>query len=267
MKNNKVIYFLLFFLVMATSCKNNANKSEADAIDEVVLEEAKVMIASIPAPNSLVVMNLLSEAGAGYIYDITNKTEYINNYLTARQKALALGVYSADLSYVTSYNQQEESSAYIVTFKKLIEDLEIPIKNPEVITRFQNNLDKKDTLIKIVNEVFMESNVYLNSSDRVDIALYMLIGSWIETVYLLEKTIEFSVNKAPLVKIVLSNKQTLDKMIYMLDDKKNDEGFVELYDTLNHIRELFIKVGADQENEELVDELKAVIKEARSNII
>lgn len=267
MKHNKVIYLFIAFIVLAASCKSDSNKSEADAVDDVVLEEAKVMIASIPAPNSLVVMNLLSEAGAGYIYDITNKTEYIDNYLTARQKALALGIYSADLSYVTSYNQQEESSAYIETFQRLIDDLEIPIKNPEVITRFQNNLDQKDTLIKIVNEVFLESNKYLNSSDRVDIALYMLIGSWIETVYLLEKTIEFSVNKAPLVKIVLNNKQTLDKMIYMLDEKKDDEGFAELYDTLIHIKELFLKVSADQENEELVDELKSVIKEARGNII
>lgn len=268
MKYNWVIFFALAIMFVAMSCSSNSgNKSEADAIDDVILEEAKEMIASIPAPNSLVVMNMLSEAGAGYIYDITNKTEYIDNYLTVKQKALALGVYSADLSYVTSYNQPDESAAYISIFQQLIEDLEIPIKDPEVITRFQNNITEKDTLIKLVNEVFAESNKYLNSNDKVDIALYMLIGSWIETVYLLEKTIEFSVNKAPLIKIVLNNKQTLDKMIYLLDEKKDTKEFMELYDTLNRIKDLFIKVSMDQENQDLVNELKSVVKEARTNII
>lgn len=267
MNKLKLVFFSTAFILLVVSCSNKANKSEADSLDEVVLEETKEMIASIPAPNSLVVMNLLSEAGAGYIFDITNKTEYIDNYLTVRQKALALGIYSADLSYVTIYNQQEESSAYINSFQQLIDDLEIPVVDGQIIERFQNNINVKDTLIKLVNEAFTKSNQYLNSSDRVDIALYMLIGSWVETVYLLEKTIEFSVNKAPLVKIVLKNKQTLDKIIYLLDEKKNEEGFSELYDSLTNVRELFIKVGTNPTDQILVDELKSTIKEARANII
>lgn len=264
----KALTFSIILSLILVACSGNkSNKSEADALDEVVLEEAKEMIASIPAPNSLVVLNLLSEAGAGYIFDITNKTDYIDNYLTIRQKAIALGVYSSDLSYVTIYNQQEESTAYLNTFQQLIDDLEIPVVDQEIIERFQNNINVKDTLIKLVNEVFQESNQYLNSSDRVDIALYMLIGSWIETVYLLEKTIEFSVNKAPLVSLVLKNKQTLDKIIYLLDEKKDDENFVEFYETLTSIRSMFIEVGSNPNDEELVDELKSMVKEARANII
>ena len=69
------------------------------------------------------------------------------------------------------------------------------------------------------------------------------------------------------LKIVLKNKQTLDKIIYLLDDKKNEKGFIDLYDSLTRVRELFIKVGADPTNQEAVDSLKSAVKEARANII
>lgn len=267
MKNFKILYFVLALATIISSCKNNTNKSEADEIDEVMLEETKEMIASIPAPNALVVMNLLNEAGAGYIFDITNKAEYVDNYLTVKQKALGLGVYSADLSYVTIYNQQEESAIYIKTFQQLIDELEIPVIDGNYIERMQEKISIKDSLISLVNEVFSKSNTHLNSSDRVDIALFILTGSWIETVYLIEKTIEFSANKKPLIKIVLHNKLTLDKIIELLEIRKNTDEFAELYDTLIEIQSLFNKLATSPDNEEKIEELKGAIKEARSNII
>ncbi len=267
MKNFKIIYYFIALIVFASACKTNTNKKDAKELEEVNLEEAKDILMSIPAPNALIVLNMLNEAGAGYIFDITNKIEYADNYLTTKQKALALGVYSSDVSYVSLYQQKEESSAYIKVFQRLLDELQINIFDATYMERVENNLELKDSLISLVNEAMNNANQQLNSSDRLDIALFVLTGSWIETVYLIEKTIEFSTNKEPLVKIVLKNKQMLEKIIELLELKKNDENFADIYDTLIDIKALFNSVAMDPTNEKKIEELKSAVKEARSNII
>lgn len=267
MRNYNVIFFFIALIIIASACKNKTNKTEAEEIDEVVLEEAQDMIQSIPAPSALIVLNMLNEAGAGYIFDITNKTEYAENYLTTRQKALALGVYSADISYVSLYQQKEEASAYAKVFQQLLEELQISVFDASYMERYQNNLEFKDSLINLVNDAINKANKQLNSNDRVDIALFVLTGSWIETVFLIEKTIEFSTNKAPLVQIVLKNKQMLEKIISLLELKKDDEDFADLYDTLIEIQGYFNEVYKDPTNEQKTDDLKSIIKETRANII
>jgi len=268
MKNTTNLLLFVIILISGFGCKNNnSNKSEADALNKVDVEEAKELIATIPAPNSLIVMNLLNESGAGYIFDITNNPEYVNNYLTKRQQAIALGVFSSDLSYVAIYHQKEEATAYIKTFQKLIDVLQITAVNPKYMDRVQANLDNKDSLIFLVNQVFSNANNYLNNSDQLDVALYVLSGSWIETVYLIEKTIQFSANKSNLIKLILKNKQTLDKTVELLENKKNTVEFIDLYETLHNIQKLINEVSEDTENEAKIEELRSAIIEARENII
>lgn len=260
----KILFVFLAIVVLASACKNKANKKDSESLDNVSLEETKEMISSIPAPNSLEIMEALNDAGAAYIYDITNKAENVENYLTKKQKSIALGVYCADLSYLVIYNQQDVLPDYVKSVYKLTDELEIPSID---VKRIQDNISNQDSLAFLVDNLFAESNKYLNSSEKVDIALYVLSSSWVETVYLIEKIIEFSGNQKPLLKIILENKSNLDKIVDLLETKKEENGFGSMYDNLVSIQSLFNKIIKNPTDTELVEELKTLVRDIRSDLV
>ena len=57
---------------------------------------------SIPSPFETA--NLLKESGAGFDANIINSPDNASNYTSDFYKALNLGVYGADLGYITIYN-------------------------------------------------------------------------------------------------------------------------------------------------------------------
>lgn len=262
---NKVLFIVLVVAFSFSACNNNANKKGGNSVlDDVNIEETKERINAIPAPNSLEIMKALNEAGAAYIYEITNDPSYVNNYLTLKQKAIALGIYSADLSYLITYNQQDVLGDYIKVVHKLIDELEIPSIE---IKRIQDNISNQDSLKFLTQELFKKSNDYLNSSDKVDVALYLLGSSWIETVYLTEKIIEFSGNQKPLLKIILDNKNSLDKIVELLATKKNEESFSYIYESLASIQELFEVIIKNPNDKEPIEKLKFLVRGVRGDMI
>lgn len=261
---NKVLFIILVSVFSFSACKNAANKKESSILDQVTLEETKEKINAIPAPNSLEIMEALNEAGAAYIYEVTNDPSYVDNYLTLKQKAIALGIYSADLSYLITYNQQDVLGDYIKVVHKLIDELEMPSLE---IKRIQDNISNQDSLKFLTQELFKKSNEYLNSSDKVDVALYLLGSSWIETVYLTEKIIEFSGNQKPLLKIILDNKNSLDKIVELLETKKNQESFLYIYESLASIQELFEVIIKNPNDKEQVEKLKFLVRGVRGDMI
>lgn len=261
---SKFLFIVLAVVFSFASCKNSNNKKESNILDQVNLEETKDKINEIPAPNSLEIMYALDEAGAAYIYEITNDPSYVDNYLTLKQKAIALGIYSADLSYLITYNQQDILGEYIKVVHKLIDELEMPSVE---IKRIQDNISNQDSLKFLTQELFKKSNEYLNSSDKIDIALYLLGSSWIETVYLTEKIIEFSGNQKPLLKIILDNKKSLDKIVELFEAKKNQESFSYLYESLANIQKLFELIIESPTNKEPIEKLKSLVRGVRGDLI
>jgi hypothetical protein len=55
---------------------------------------------------------LLKKAGAEYDKDILNDVKHVDDYTSASKQALNLGIYGADLSYASVYNNTQESMLY-----------------------------------------------------------------------------------------------------------------------------------------------------------
>src|SRR6056297_1983651 len=78
-----------------------------------------------PLPSNFEITETLNEIGASFIISLTNDIENVNKYVTEEKQALNLGIYSADLSYATTYNMKQYTMSYMDVSKKLVKELGI----------------------------------------------------------------------------------------------------------------------------------------------
>lgn len=268
MKKFTLLLAIGFVSSIIISCSSNkSSKETADSIDDVTVEDIEMAVSDMPMPASYEIIQLLNSSGAGYIFDVTNPPSSVENYITYKQKAINLGIYAADLTYTTTYQKKDETAMYLDNFVQLVEDLEITTLDAKFFESVQRNLDNKDSLVVIIKEAQEDTHKFLNSSGKSEVALFALTGSWIEGMYLVGTTVKFADNKEPLYKVIVKHKKSLIDLIKLMESKKDDENFSDIYKGLNEINELFKEIDADDVNLKTAEELKDKIIEFRNSLV
>ena len=106
-------------------------------------------IFSIPSPIQTAM--LIKRSGANYNKAYLNPADKVNGYSMQMQKALNLGVFGADLGYVTMYDQNQDAIAFFQAAQKLAEDLGVSgAFDKALIQRFKANIGKQDSMLNLV---------------------------------------------------------------------------------------------------------------------
>lgn len=196
----RTIYPLLattaaFGLLFASCGDEPKDTNVEDVTQEVSVEEAnenavtsKLVkldseIFSLPSPVQTAV--LLSKSEIPYNDALLNPVAKVNSYMNQSSQALNLGVYGADLAYLSNYNNAQLKLDYF----KVVEDLatELNIRNnidQSLIDRFASNIDSRDSLYKLNANLFKAADQYLKQNDEEEVAALVLSGGWIEALHL-----------------------------------------------------------------------------------
>ena len=108
----KTLLSLALGSIIMMACSNDGNKKTqkaASEIDDVSISQIIEDFENIPTPTSIDLMKMVNSLGVSYVFDATNSLANQENYLSTKQKALNLGVYSADLSYEVAYQRKAET--------------------------------------------------------------------------------------------------------------------------------------------------------------
>ncbi|MEM9053641.1 MAG: hypothetical protein AAGC47_16420, partial [Bacteroidota bacterium] len=160
-----------------------STEDEKEDTSEETTAQVKEILHSVPSP--LDMASILKKSGARYDADYLNDIKSVNEYTTAQQQALNLGVYGADLSYASIFNQNQESILYLSCTKKLADKLGLSKAfNDEVIERMEMNVDNRDSLLSIISETYYNLDSYLKENDRDHISAMIIASGWIEGLYL-----------------------------------------------------------------------------------
>ncbi len=164
-----------------------------DTTPVTVNEETKFKfdfaIANIPSP----VASINEISGWGVDYNNTllvdpKKPVAIGNEFS---KAVALGIYNIDMSYAMVNNKGEDVLKYMKYVVKSADELGLKSAVDNMLgKRAEQNLSNKDSLLKIVDEIFVKSDAYLRTNERVYTASAVFAGSWVESLYLTCKIAE-----------------------------------------------------------------------------
>ena len=186
------VLFLMGILLFAGSCKSGKNReakeagledflSEEDIFDDI--DKAKKIFYSLPSP--LETAMLLKSAGVSYNEQVLNSLDNVDKYSTTKSKALNLGIYTTDLSFACLFDQAQTSLKYMDAIKKLSTEMGIgDAVDEETLKRLEQNLNNRDVVMDIISETFLNSSSYLKENDQQDVAAIVLVGGWLEGLYI-----------------------------------------------------------------------------------
>lgn len=285
------IVALSTFTICFIGCGNDKSNDENQLEDSINIDDefykAKQIIYGIPSPIETAM--LMKRAGAKYNQDFLNPISNMSNYTTTKSMALNLGVYSADLSFASMFDQSQASIKYLSATKKLADDLGIlNAIDKSIITRMENNINNRDSVMEIISETFMNSNSFLKENDRGEIAAIILTGGWLEGLYIGTQIVKNTASNKELMERIADQRLSLNTLISLLNEYKNDANVQTIIPEMEKLKKIFDKIQTSsskmevQEKDgktfisstsevkftvEIFNELEQTISEIRSNII
>ena len=246
-------FMLIIISALVIGCKSGG-KEDKEPVFDIDMEEindalfdninqAKQIFYSMPSP--LETAMLVKSAGAQYNEGLLNPTDNAGNYTTNRSMALNLGIYTCDLSFASLYDQTQTSISYMSAAKKMAYGLGIlDAISEETLERLEENVNNREMIMDIVSETFMNSSSYLQENDRQALSSIMLVGGWVEGLYLATKLVDedsFEGNK--LVTRIVDQKLSLNIVMKMLEDQKSNPDVAAILTDMNQLKAIFEKIS------------------------
>lgn len=248
------------------SSKQTNNNSEAPISKEAVAGDVRDFV--YPLPTAFQVTDMLNEIGADYMITICNDETAVDKYLTEAKRAVNLGIYSADVCYASTYNQHQNVVKYMDVIRKLIDDLDMTKSvDPELPSKIENNENNKDELSSIITDSFYDSYEYLNKNDRGPVSLLIVSGSWIEGLFLSTHISEYTFNNKEMVKITLTQKEPLEKLMSLLDKYKGNESIDDMRNDLKPLYEIYMSVAENGISEAQCESIRDAVETIRTKAV
>jgi hypothetical protein len=131
----------------------------------------KQIFFSIPAPIEMA--DMIKDAGFNFDKAMLNSVDKVAKYVDEENRAINLGIYAADLSYSTVFEQKQESVNYLAATKTLSSALGIDgAIDEKFMERVQKNQNNKDSLLSYVTLSYQ------------NVSALIVSGAWVESLYL-----------------------------------------------------------------------------------
>jgi hypothetical protein len=269
----KIVKYSILALLMVwffAQC-NTTENAEAENNDTVLVQEvpvSEIQKIDYPLNNPVEISKMLNESGAGYTVDVTNSTKNIDKYMTEKDKALILGVYGADLAYVTTYNKSQETNLLFEVSKKLSEDLGISsIYNESTLTRIESNIQNKDSLHAIISNSFHATYDALQENGKGAVSVLVLAGGWIEGLYISLELTQNAIDKKKMMSGIAGQKLNLDKLLVAMDVYKENEAVAATIAELQKIEAIYTNINPETLTDKQMKELAKVTNSVRATLV
>lgn len=238
-----ILLFSIAYFAMS-GCGGNGDSENADttAVDSTKSNILKVDNTLFSIPSPIQTSLLLKKSGANYNKEMLNSVKNKASYSTAFKKALNLGVYGADLGYVTIYEQTQDAIGYLRVVQTLANEVGVSgAFDQALLKRFETNLGNKDSLLSLVSAAYRSSDTYLKNNDRKEVGALILAGGWIESLYFSIKIAQATKNQ-DVINRIGEQKNSLENLIKLLTPYYNQSDYTEFIDGLISVTEDFDKI-------------------------
>jgi hypothetical protein len=227
MKSIKLpLVFALSLPLLFQSCSEGTKEveytEEERIADSLKMASTQKVFYSIPSP--LETSLFLKELGIGFDKSSLNPPENKDKYSTTSKKALNLGVYGANLGYVSIYDKTQEAMQYLKATESLANDLGLShVFTVENIERFENSLNNKENMVALISDTYLEIDIFLKENDREALSALTIAGGWVEGLFIavdIEEKLRGKKNHDQMFDIILDQQKALK------DLTQTDEGII-----------------------------------------
>ncbi|MBK5203425.1 MAG: hypothetical protein JJE45_06885 [Prolixibacteraceae bacterium] len=260
--------FLLFITFSSCNNANKAKKAKIDAEAKAAIQQ-EIKNYTYPLPSVFEVTNMLNKIEARYIIDICNDAKKSDFYLTEKQQAENLGIYTADLAYAITYNQKEQVKNYFKACESLVQKLDFTSAfDRSMPDRIENNMDNKDSLVSIITEMVENTYSYLNQHGKQKVSYLTLTGTAIEGLYLTTHISDNTFQNPEIIKAILFQKEPLLKMQKLIEPIKNDNDLKGAYNSIKKINSIYaLEEGNSSMTQKQIEQLTKTVSDLRDEWI
>ena len=247
-----ILFVFILALGLLTACKGGKKAPEEEIPVTVPqdnaailqdIKQAEKIFNALPSP--LESAMLIKSAGAEFKANVLNPVSNVNNYVTSKAMAMNLGIYTCDLSFASLYEQTQLLIDYMEAAKKMADGLGIlDAIDQEDIDNLEENINNTEAIMEIVSQTFMNSNSYLEDNGQPATAAMVLVGGWIEGLYISTQLVDmkdFNGNK--LVTKIIDQKLSIDILRNLLERSKGNPAVDELILQVIKLKAVFDKIN------------------------
>lgn len=296
MNFKRSIYLVLsaFLMVGLSACGSSSSDKDKDSDEfkdaEKSLEnQIKDVVYNIPSPTEI--PYLLQATGADYNPGLVNPRTKVDQYTTHTDKAaLNLGVYSADIGYLTSYEKAQEAIDYLNACKTLADGLGvIGTFDMDILKRFEANIANKDSLSRLLDETIKQTDKFLKDESRNKLAALVVTGSFVEGLYISTGLIKSypkdilpddatrNTVLGPLLRVVIQQKQSVSDLLKMLSVVEQTGPVAGIISDLQALEKAYADLNIEENlknnradlvlNDKKLGEITTIVERLRKSIV
>lgn len=237
----------------ADSLANAALDQNASTANDTTKFKFDFAIANIPSPANR--MHEVVAYGVPYDNSMLSDAAKVASYTTEYKRAINMGIYNMDMAYAIMNDNGQDVLNYMKNIIVMSDALGMQSSiNTMVGKRFEKNINNKDSLFSVWDEILTKSDTYLRSNERVYTAAIVFTGSWLESLFLSCKVSE-KVSDEKLKEHSRTNlweqRMHLGNLVNLLNDYKDKKECAEL---LADLKPIYEEVIANKQPSELSPE-------------
>jgi hypothetical protein len=237
---------LLFLSVIFCSCRHQATENKfvpsfvtySDSISDKPVVKNEIFY-GVTTPVEITA--IFERLGVPYSNVALNPPSNSDMYLSSAKASLNTGIYGVDFGYLKLFGVGQEMIDYGVTIREMSNKLGIPDEYLiGAMQRLQGNMPDPDTILSFMNKAYIDMESHLRKSGRESTAGLMVIGGWIEAMYISTQLVYDPAKPDPeVVQKIAEQKFTLTSLLSFIKNYYDDPVVVYYSKKLKYLNNYF----------------------------
>lgn len=213
--------------------------------------------------------NLFNRLNVPYVPETLNPITNSDQYLSSSKTSINLGIYGVDLAYLKMFDLGQETFNCMLTIRSMSNKLGIPenyITDP--IKKIEADLGNSDSLIMLMDSAYKQIEANLRENDRESAAGLMIMGGWIEAMYIATQLVYDETNPDPeVVERIAEQKYILVSLLSYMKNYYDDPIVVYYTKKLLYLKKYFDTFEIYFQKGDLeIDNVKQVLRSSGSEM-
>ena len=241
---------LVLSVTLIISCQSNevANDPVVSEIEQVEVEQEMIddidlsVTYQVPTPNEL--FTLFNQVDVNFDATLLNPTSNADKYSANKNKSLAFGVYSADLAFAANFGEATESLSYFSAIKNIGDELNVNNAFDQLVfDRIEQNIQENnsDSLFNLSNETYYNAYSYLKDNDRGATLSLIVVGGWVESLYILTHLLDPN-DGSELLSRIADQRLTLENLYGFMAEFQSDSDVAEVIEALEPVDQILMSL-------------------------
>ena len=187
------------------------------------------------------ICTIFNRLGITHNSSILNPVSNHDIYLSSSKVSINTGVYGVDFGYLKVFGIGQEMIDYMITIHEMSNKLGIPDNYfTEPMRKVESDIAEPDTILFLMNNAYNKIEAHLRESGRESTAGLMVMGGWVEAMYIATKLVYNPDKPDPeVIQRIAEQKYTLTTLLSFLKNYYDDPVVVYYSKKLKYLKNYF----------------------------